>query len=129
MAAGQEQVKAETAAKEEAQQMAVAAANEANTVYYAIGTNKELKKNGLLEKKFLGQTQVLKGDFNSNYFTRADKRTLNSIPTGGKKFKIWSNMPADSYTIVNDANGMETINITNAEKFWSLSPYLVIQIN
>ncbi len=127
--AGQEQVRAETVAKEEAQQMAVAAANEANTVYYAIGTNKELKKNGLLEKKFLGQTKVLKGDFNSNYFTRADKRTLTTIPTGGKKVKIWSNMPADSYSIVEGANGMETINITNPEKFWSLSPYLVIQIN
>lgn len=129
VAEGQEQVKAETAAKEEAQQQAVAAANEANTVYYAIGTNKELKDNGLLEKKFLGQTKVLKGDFNANYFTKGDKRTLNSIPTGGKKVKIWSTIPADSYTIVEGANGLKTINITNPEKFWSITPYLVIQIN
>ena len=64
VAEGQEQLKAETAAKEEAQQETVAAENEANKVYYAIGTNKELKNNGLLEKKFLGATKVLKGEFN-----------------------------------------------------------------
>lgn len=85
VAEGQEQVKAETEAKEAAQAATVAAENAANTVYYAIGTNKELKKNGLLEKKFLGQTKVLKGDFNESYFTKADKRSLSVIPTGSDR--------------------------------------------
>lgn len=125
----QEQVKAETAAKEQAQQETVAAENEANRVYYCIGTNKELKQNGMLEKKFLGATKVLKGNFNANYFTQADKRTISIIPTGGKKVKIWSNMPAGSYQIVENADGTQTIKITNPEKFWSLTPYLIVQIN
>lgn len=125
----QEQVKAETAAKEAAQAETVAAENAANTVYYAIGTNKELKKNGLLEKKFLGQTKVLKGDFNESYFTKADKRSLSMIPTGAKKVKIWTNMPESSYKLVDNADGTKTIQITNAKEFWSMTPFLVIQVD
>lgn len=125
----QEQLASESAAKEEAQQQVVETTNELNTVYYAIGTNKELKQQGLLEKKFLGSTKVMKGDFNASYFTKADLRTLSSIPTQGKKVKIWSNMPANSYEIVTNSNGNKTINILDAAKFWSLSHYLIIQID
>lgn len=125
----QEQVKTETAAKEQAQQEAVAAENEANKVYYAIGTNKELKKNGLLEKKFLGATKVMKGDYNAGYFTKADKRNLTTIPTNSKKLKVWSNMPAGSYEIIENANQTKTLKITNPSKFWSITPYLVLQID
>ncbi len=125
----QEQVKVETAAKEQAQQQAVEAENTANRVYYCIGTNKELKKNGLLEKKFLGATKVMQGNFNSSYFTKADKRTLTTIPSGGKKVKIWSNNPAGSYQIVDNADGTKTVKITNPSQFWGRTPYLIIQIN
>lgn len=123
----QEQVKAETQAKEEAQAATVAAENEANKVYYAIGSNKELKNKGLLAKKFLGTTKVLKGQFDASYFVAADKRTLKSIPTNAKKVKIWTNMPEGSYRIVGEKDGPKTIEITNPGKFWSLSSHLVIQ--
>ncbi len=120
---------AEQEAKEKAQAEAEAIENAANTVYYAIGTNKELKKNGLLEKKFLGQTKVLKGDFNESYFTKADKRTLSVIPTGSKKVKIWTNMPEDSYEIVETPEKTKTIKITNPTEFWSMTPFLLIQVD
>ncbi|MDE7115735.1 MAG: hypothetical protein K2O56_04840 [Muribaculaceae bacterium] len=129
VAEGQEQVKTETAAKEEAQAQAVAAENEANKVYYAIGTNKNLKEKGLLEKKFLGATKVLKGNFDASYFVTADKRTLSSIPTNSKKVKIWSNMPAGSYQITGEKDGPKTIQITDPAKFWSLTNHLVIQVD
>ena len=120
---------AEQAAKEKAQAEAEAVENAANTVYYAIGTNKELKKNGLLEKKFLGQTKVLKGDFNESYFTKADKRTLSVIPTGSKKVKIWTNMPEGSYEIETTSEGTKTIKIINPTEFWSMTPFLLIQVD
>lgn len=129
VASAEEQAKVETAAKEAAQAATEAVENAANTVYYAIGTNKELKKNGLLEKKFLGQTKVLKGDFNESYFTKADKRSLSMIPTGSKKVKVWTNMPSDSYTIVENADKTKTIQINNPNEFWSMTPYLVIQVD
>ena len=134
VAEGEEQLKTETAAKEEAQaeaqaatEQAVQAANEANRVYYALGSNKELKDKKLLEKKFLGATKVLKGDFEASYFVAADKRTLKSIPTGAKKVKIWTNMPEGSYQIVGEKDGPKTIEITDPAKFWSLSNHLIIQ--
>ncbi len=125
----QEQLTNETAAKEEAQQEVVDTKNELNTVYYAIGTNKELKKQGLLDKKFLGSTKVLKEGFNASYFTKADKRNLSVIPTSGKKLKVWTNMPSGSYEIVDEANGTQSLHITNAAQFWSMTSYLVIQID
>lgn len=129
VATTQEQVKTETAAKEAAQAQTEAVENAANTVYYAIGTNKELKKNGLLQKKFLGQTKVLKGDFNESYFTRADKRSLSVIPTGSKKVKIWTNMPEDSYKIIDNADKTKTIQITDPKEFWSMTSFLVVQVD
>ncbi len=126
---GNADLQAETEAKEQAQAEAVAAENLANRVYYAIGTNKELKQNGLLEKKFLGATKVLQGDFNENYFTVGDKRTLSVINTGGKKVKIWGNVPKDSYEILDNANGTQSVKILNSKDFWERSPYLIIQID
>ncbi len=114
VAAGQEQVKVET---------------EANEVYYAIGTAKELKQRGLLEKKFLGTTKVLKGDFDASYFVKADKRTLRTIPCNAKKVKVWTNMPQGSYRIVGEKDGPKSIEIVNPDRFWSLASHLVVQIN
>ena len=129
VAEGQEQVKAESAAKEAAQAQAVAAENEANEVYYAIGMAKELKQRGLLEKKFLGATKVLKGDFDASYFVKADKRTLRTIPCNAKKVKVWTNMPQGSYRIVGEQDGPKSIEIINPDRFWSLTSHLVVQIN
>ena len=126
---GQEDLQAETSAREQAQAEATEAENAANRVYYAIGTNKELKQNGLLEKKFLGATKVLKGEFNENYFTVGDKRNLSVINTGGKKVKIWSNMPKDSYETIDNANGTQSVKILNPQDFWQLTPFLIIQID
>lgn len=123
----QQAVETETAAKEQAQAEAEAAQNEANKVYYAIGSNKELKNKGLLEKKFLGSTKVLKGNFDASYFVTADKRTLTSIPTNAKKVKIWTNMPEGSYRIVGEKDGPKTVEIINPDKFWSLTSHLIIQ--
>lgn len=129
VAEGQESLKEETAARQQAQAEATAAENLANRVYYAIGTNKELKQNGLIDKKFLGATKVLQGDFNQNYFTAGDKRTLSVINTGGKKVKIWGNVPKTSYEIIDNANGTQSISILNSKEFWARSPYLIIQID
>lgn len=101
----------------------------ANACYYAIGTNKELKERGILEKKFLGKTKVMQGDFDKAYFTTADRRTLTEIPTHSKKAKVMTSQPKDSYVIVQDASGQAVIKITNPARFWELSNFLVIQVD
>lgn len=125
----QMQIQVQTEAKDAAWNAYNEADAQLNTVYYALGTNKELKQNGLLEKKFLGQTKVLKGDVNESYFTKADKRTLKTIPTGAKKIKIWTNMPAGSYEEIKNEDNTVTLKITNPTEFWNYSPYLIIQLD
>lgn len=129
VAATEQQVQVQTEAKDAAWNAYNEAEAELNTVYYALGTNKELKENGLIQKKFLGATKVLEGDVNEAYFTKADKRELTSIPTGVKKIKILTNMPDGSYEEVKNEDNTITLNITNPSQFWMYSPYLIIQLN
>lgn len=122
------QVQIQTEAKDAAFNAYQEADEQLNTVYYAMGSGKELKENGLIQKKFLGATKVLEGDdINLSYFTKADKRTLTSIPTGAKKAEIKTNMPEDSYEIVKNDDNTVTIKITNPKTFWKYSPYLIIE--
>ena len=118
---------AEREQKEAAQEAATAATNELNTVYYAIGTGKELKEKKILESGFLRKTKVMKGDFDMSYFTSGDRRTLTVIPTHSNKAKVLTSQPKDSYVIM-DQNGQKVIKITNPSKFWQLSNFLVIEV-
>ncbi len=102
--------------------------NDLNTCYYAIGTKNELKENRIIETGFLRRTKIMEGDFNAGFFTRADKRTLPSIDLNSNEAKVLTNQPEDSYTIDN-VNGHKVLRITNPAKFWSLSNYLVVQID
>ncbi len=111
-----------------AQEQTKIVTKELNTCYYAIGTKKELKEAKIIETGFLRKTKLLQADFQQNYFTKADKRTLTTIPTHSKKAKVITNMPEDSYTIESDGD-LKVVRVTNPEKFWSLSNYLVIQVD
>ena len=121
-------VSEESEARAAAEAEAKKAEDELNTVFYAIGSKGELKQKDIIESGFLRKTKVMRGDFDSNYFTAADKRTLTEIPLHSKKAKVMTSQPADSYTIV-DADGQKVLRITNPAKFWQTSNYLVIQID
>lgn len=95
-----------------------------NKVYYALGTKKELKNNQILGKG----NKVLQGNYNQNYFTQADKRSLKYINCKNKKAEVLSNQPADSYRFEVDANKIKTLVITNPDRFWNASRYLVIKV-
>ena len=103
---------------------------ELNTVYYALGTNKELKEQKIVEGGGLfSSKKVLKGDFNKNYFTAVDMRKLHDIPFDSKKAKLLTNHPEGTYEMQKDNEGYLTLVITNPESFWSLSRYLVVELN
>lgn len=101
--------------------------NELNTCYYAIGNKDELKANKIIETGFLRKTKIMEGDFDRNFFTRADKRTLTQIDLNSTKAEVLTKQPAGSYTI-DDVNGHKVLRITNPAQFWSLTNYLVIKI-
>lgn len=98
-------------------------------VYFIIGTNKDLKEKGVLDKKFLSPSNPKVSDVDLTIFTQAQKSSLLSIPVNSTNFKIWSNMPAESYTINNNEGENAVLKILNPEKFWEFTPYLIIQIN
>ena len=101
--------------------------NELNTCYYAIGNKDELKANKIIETGFLRKTKIMEGDFDRNFFTSADKRTLTQIDLNSTKAEVLTKQPAGSYTI-DDVNGHKVLRITNPAQFWSLTNYLVIKI-
>lgn len=92
---------------------------EMNKVYYVGATKKALKENGILTSKY-----ILRQEVPAEAFTQADKRELNSIAFEGKKVKVLSAHPLESYTIVNNENQV-VIEISNPELFWSVTKYMV----
>lgn len=94
-----------------------------NTAWYAYGTNKELKAQGILKKG-----DVLEGDYNKSYFTKIDIRKVSVIPLESKYARILTTHPAGTYTLLKDSKGEYTLRITDATKFWSISKYLVIRV-
>lgn len=102
-----------------------------NTVYYAIGTKKELTEKNVITKEGgfigIGKSTKVKEDFNKDYFTRADASQTSSINIGAKKAKILSNHPSNSYKLIGEGK-VEKIEISNTDDFWSNSKYLVIVI-
>jgi len=100
-----------------------------HTVFYCFGTKKELKEQNILTKGGLfSKSKTLEGDFNKDYFITIDMRRVKEIPLFASKVKIKTNHPDDSYQLVKDSDGNLTLEITNVNKFWSLSKYLVIEV-
>ena len=97
---------------------------ELNTAYYVFGTKKELR-----EQRILKSGEVLKtNDFNKDYFTRIDLRVTKTIKLYSKSAKLMTNHPAGSYTLEKDAQGQYVLRITDPQRFWSVSKYLVITV-
>lgn len=95
-----------------------------NTAWFVFGTKSELK-----EQKILQNGDVLQSDdFNKDYFTEIDIRTDKEIKLYSKSAKLLTNHPEGSYSLVKDAKGQYILKITNPNKFWSVSRYLVIQV-
>ncbi len=105
--------------------------SELNTGYYAIGTFKELKDSGVLEKDGtvigLGGTKQLKDDFNKDFFAKVDITKFTSLPLNAKEVKLVTMHPVGTYQL--EGEDEKTLKITKPIEFWSTSKYLVVEIN
>ena len=100
-----------------------------NAGWFVFGTSSELKEQKIISKKLLQKTKVLENeDFNKDYFTQIDIRTDKEIKLYSKDAKLLTAHPEGTYELVKDDKGQLTLKITNPNKFWSVSRYLVIEV-
>lgn len=103
---------------------------ELNRAWYVYGKKSELKDQKILTGGGLFRSkEVMKGEFNKEVFNSVDIRKLDLLELPSKKAKLLSSHPDDSYSLGKDANGMMLLSITNHQSFWSLSRYLVIELD
>ena len=96
---------------------------ELHTAWFVFGTKKELK-----EQNILADGEVLRSNFNKEYFTKIDIRIDKEIKLYSKSAEMLTSHPSSSYTLAPDANKQYVLRITDPNLFWSTSKYLVIQV-
>ncbi len=94
-----------------------------NTAWYVFGTKKELKAQNILN-----DGEVLRENFNKDYFTKIDIRVDKEIKLYSRNAQMLTTHPSDSYTLQRDANKQYVLKIKDPQTFWSTSKYLVIQV-
>lgn len=101
-----------------------------HSVWYAIGTRKELQQNNIISKGgIFSSKRILQSEFNKSYFVKIDAQNIHSIPLyTSQKAKILTHHSISSYTLEKE-NDNYVLVITNSKKFWEVSKYLVIEIN
>jgi len=94
-----------------------------HTAWFVYGTKKELKAQHIIE-----DGQVLKANFNHDYFTKIDIRVDKEIRLYSRSARVLTSHPASSYSLTQDANKQYILRITNPQLFWSTSKYLVVLV-
>ena len=94
-----------------------------HSAWFVFGTKKELK-----EQNILSDGEVLRSNFNKEYFTKIDIRIDKEIKLYSKSAEVLTSHPASSYTLQRDANKQYVLRITNPEAFWATSKYLVVLV-
>ena len=92
-----------------------------NTAWFVFGTKSELKS-----QKILVDGKVLQSNFNREYFTKIDIRVDKEIKLYSRSAKMLTAHPAGSYSLQQDAGKQYVLRITDPQKFWSTSKYLVV---
>ena len=104
-----------------------------HTAYFVVGKSKDLQTMKVIDKTGgllgIGKTSKLSSNFDNNKFTRIDYVQTSTIPIDSKDAKVITTHPSDSYTMNKDKDKVVSLSITNAEKFWSASKYLVVVKN
>ena len=95
-----------------------------HTAWFVYGTKDELRQQNILDK----DGNVLKANFNKEYFTKIDYRIDKEVKFYSKSAKMLTPHPSSSYELTRDANKQYSLRITNPDLFWSTSKYLVVLV-
>ena len=110
---------------------ALVAQNEAaNIGYKLIATKSELEKLGILSGGgFLKKKKLDYSAFNQDNFESVDIRYYDSQVIKAKKVKMLTSAPKNSYTLTKISNDEWQLKILSPADFWSISNFMIIQIN
>jgi predicted nucleic acid-binding Zn-ribbon protein len=110
-----------------------------NTVYYVIGTRKELKDRGIITEEggsrfliFTKVGEVLKPapNLEPSAFTAIDRRTVMEIklPSPDKEYQLVTNQAIAYSNIAPEAKGRVkgSLQITSPDRFWGQSKFLIL---
>ena len=110
-----------------------------NTVYYVIGTRKELKDRGIIIEEggtrfliFTRTGEVLKpaANLDPSAFTAIDRRTVTEIklPNPDKEYQLVTNQAISYSNIPPEAKNRVkgSLQITSPERFWGQSRFLIL---
>lgn len=102
--------------------------NRLNTVYYIVGSEKELCDAQIINKQgFIGHTLTVGEHGSLESFTQADSRLLSEIPVGHRKVTVVTNHPEGSYELVTDADKrVVSLWIVDPVRFWESSKVLIV---
>lgn len=102
--------------------------DEAQTVYYTLGTIEELSDMGVVNKSSNilkeGKWKISETKDPAN-FIRMNSET-SFIPIYTRKIKLLSSHPENSFKIIKENDFVEAIEITDPSRFWSTTKYLII---
>jgi archaellum component FlaC len=103
------------------------------TAYFMIGNRKQLVDEGVIKKEGgvlgVGRTLTLADHLNPGNFRKINIKNVREIELGDtKKRNVVSSHPADSYFFAN-SNGKVYLTISDYQKFWSVSKFLVVEID
>lgn len=103
-----------------------------HTAYYTVGTYKFLRDKNIVEKEggFLGlnREKNLANGLDNGKFQEIDTRNINEIPVDAKHCEIITGQDPASYTMVYNNDKVSKIKITDPDKFWGKSKYLVVVV-
>ena len=103
-----------------------------NKAYYTYGTEKELVKNKVIERKNgfigIGKKINLSQTLNANYFAEIDLSKEKEVFIEGKNIRFVTDHPNSSYQLQTIGKNTK-IKITNSREFWKVTKYLVVLID
>jgi len=103
-----------------------------HTAYYTVGSYKTLRDRNIVDKEggFLGINTVktLGNNLDPSKFKEIDWREVSEIPVDAKRCEVITDQDPSSYTMVYENDKVSSIKITDPDKFWGKSKYLVVVV-
>jgi septal ring factor EnvC (AmiA/AmiB activator) len=106
-----------------------------NTAYYITGAEKDLRNSNIILKTggflgFLGRVNILNPQLDKSRLEMIDIRGKKTFTLNGdmKKMEFITQHPSGSYEIKEGDPGLIVITVTDTEKFWGGSKFLVVAI-